>query len=505
MNKIILFLLLFYSIGIFSQDSTYQTVNDTLQPVEYLNLSEFQERIGGLLDDSNFVTANWGVVIRSLRTGETLFTQNEDKLFVPASNLKLFTTAAAIALLGNDFNYTTNIYAAGEIIDNTLEGDLIIQGSGDPTISGRFYNGNIYKVFDDWADSLIALGINSIKGNIIGDDNLFDDVGLGEGWSWDYETYWFAAQSSAISFNDNCIDILIYYDKTTDSVIVNYSPIVRGIIVRNDIIPVSPSSGSTDIQLNRERGTNIINISGTFSKGSDTLKTYATVLNPTLFSVLVLKNCLERKGIKVSGRAFDIDDYKKSIDYSNLQYLFSHYSPKLPEIIKVINKGSQNFFAEQLLKTIGLEKKGFGSFENGIVACKEWFTEIGLNQDHILMADGSGLSHLNRVTPKQITLLLRYMYNSDYFASFFNSLPIAGIDGTLSKRMKNTRAENLLRAKTGYISFARSLSGYAFTFDGVPIAFSLLVNNFNVPVKLAENIQDTICVLISNFKRKPLE
>jgi D-alanyl-D-alanine carboxypeptidase/D-alanyl-D-alanine-endopeptidase (penicillin-binding protein 4) len=490
---------------IIAQDTLKYSIKDTTQEYEYLTVSELQDKITTILNDTNFITANWGVVIRSLRTGEYLYQKDENKLFTPASNLKLFTTAAGLSLLGSGYRYTTNIFAEGEINYSTLEGNLIVQGTGDPTFSGRFYNGNIYKVFDDWADSLLQLGITKIKGNIIGDDDLFDEKGLGEGWSWDYETYWYAAQSSAISFNDNCIDITIFYDKKLDSVIVKYSPQVKGIIVINDVVPVSPGSGSTDIDVYRERGTNIITVSGTFSQGSDTLKTYASVLNPTLFAMMVFKDRLERKGIKVLGYAIDVDDYEKNIDYSKTQYLFSYYSPYLFEIVKVINKGSQNFFAEQLLKTIGLEKKGFGSVENGILACKEWFSEIGLNPDHIIMVDGSGLSHLNRVTPKQIVLLLRYMYATRNFGAFFSSLPVAGVDGTLSRRMKNTRAENSVRAKTGFIGFVRSLSGYAFTADGEPLAFSLIVNNFNVPVKLAENLQDSICVLLSNFKRKHLE
>ncbi len=495
---------LFFS-DIFAQDSLKFAIKDTTDEFEHLTVSELQHKISNLLNDANFSTANWGVVIRSLKTGEYLFLKDENKLFTPASNLKLFTTAAGLSLLGSGYRFTTNIFSDGEITYSTLEGNLIVQGQGDPTISGRFYNGNLYKVFDDWADSLLALGITKIKGNIIGDDDLFDEKGLGDGWSWDYETYWYAAPSSAISFNDNCIDITIYYDRKLDSVFVKYSPMVKGIVVINDVVPVSPGSGSTDIDIYRERGTNIITVSGTFSKGSDTLKTYATVLNPTLFAMMVFKDRLERKGIKVMGYAIDIDDYDRNIDYSKTQLLFSYHSPYLFEIVKVINKGSQNFFAEQLLKTIGLEKKGFGSVQNGILACKEWFNEIGLNSDHIIMADGSGLSHLNRVTPMQIVLLLRHMYATKNFAAFYNSLPIAGVDGTLIRRMKNTRAENSVRAKTGFIGFVRSLSGYAFTAEGEPLAFSLIVNNFNVPVKLAENIQDSICVLLSNFKRKHSE
>ncbi|HEX7356503.1 MAG TPA: D-alanyl-D-alanine carboxypeptidase/D-alanyl-D-alanine-endopeptidase, partial [Ignavibacteriaceae bacterium] len=212
---------------------------------------------------------------------------------------------------------------------------------------------------------------------------------------------------------------------------------------------------------------------------------------------------LEKRGIRVNGYAIDIDDYERVINYKDLELLFTNYSEKLSEIIKVINKGSQNFFAEQLLKTIGLEKIGFGSVANGVTAIKEQFADIGLNPENIIMVDGSGLSHLNMVTPRQVVELLKYMYsNKKVFTDFYNSLPIAGVDGTLGKRMKNTSAENVVRAKTGFISYVRSLSGYALTADNEPIAFSMIANNFSVPVKLAENIQDLVCLRLTNFRRK---
>ncbi len=219
--------------------------------------------------------------------------------------------------------------------------------------------------------------------------------------------------------------------------------------------------------------------------------------------MIVLKNRLEQRGIRVNGYAMDIDDYERVINYDDLELLFVNYSEKLSEIIKVVNKGSQNFFAEQLLKTIGLEKFGFGSVVNGVNAVKEIFAEIGLNPDNIVMADGSGLSHLNMVTPRQVVELLKYMYsNKKVYYDFYNSLPIAGVDGTLGKRMKNTSAENVVRAKTGYIGFVRSLSGYAVTGDKEPIAFSMIANNFSVPVKLADNLQDLVCLRLTNFRRK---
>jgi len=490
-----------FAINVTAQDTT-RTKKDSLQLFSYSTISELGKQLDDIFNDTSFRNANWGVVIQSLDNGEYFYKRNEDKFFVPASNLKLFTSAAGLLLLGSDYRFSTNILINGYQAGSTIYGDLIIQGRGDPTISGRFYNNDFNFVFDTWIDSLLEMGVTNINGNIVGDDNLFDDIGLGNGWAWDYETDWYAAQSSAISYNDNCVDITIYYNQNHDSVIVSSKPNLRNIVILNNVKP-AVGNEKTNIDVIRERGTNVITVSGKFRKDADSLITYATVQNPTQFTMLVLKNRLEKRGIRVNGYAIDIDDYERTVNYSDLELLFTSYSENLGEIIKVINKGSQNFFAEQLLKTIGLEKLGFGSVTNGVMAVKEMFADIGLNPENIVMADGSGLSHINMVTPRQVVELLKYMYsNKKVYSEFYNSLPIAGVDGTLGKRMKNTTAENVVRAKTGYISHVRSLSGYAVTGDNEPIAFSMIANNFSVPVKLAENIQDLVCLRLTNFRRK---
>lgn len=484
-----------------AQDTT-KTSPDSLHKYSYASIHELRQQIDDIFNDQSFRNANWGVVIQSLANGEYFYKRNEDKFFVPASNLKLFTTAAGLLLLGPNYKFSTKIWTNGYQSGSTLHGDLIIQGRGDPTISGRFYNDDINFVFDSWIDSLVELGIDKIKGNIVGDDNLFDDLGLGEGWAWDYETDWFAAQSSAISFNDNCVDLLVYYNSLNDSVIVQAKPDLKNIVVLNEVKPALDAE-QTRINVYRERGTNVITVYGQMKKGNDTLVTYSTVSNPTQFTILALKNRLESRGIRVNGYAVDIDDYDRKLDYNKMSLLFTGYSNELSEIIKVINKNSQNFFAEQLLKTIGLEINGFGSAEKGISAIKDLFSEIGINPDNIVMVDGSGLSYLNMVTPKQIVELLKYMYsNKEMYPYFYNSLPIAGVDGSLGRRMKGTTAENVVRAKTGFIGHVRSLSGYAFTGDNEPVAFSMIANNFNIPVKLAENLQDLVCLRITNFRRK---
>jgi D-alanyl-D-alanine carboxypeptidase/D-alanyl-D-alanine-endopeptidase (penicillin-binding protein 4) len=503
LNKIfILIISLFYFNSSFSQEKKDIIVEtDTLPNYSYSTIPEFWMQMDDIFNDPNFSNAEWGVLIQSLETGEYFYKRNEDKLFRPASNLKLFTTAAGLILLGGEYRFSTSVFMNGTLDGSSLKGNLIVQGGGDPTISGRFYDGDIYKVFNDWADSLLAAGIDEINGNIIGDDNLFDDVGLGKGWAWDYESYWFSAHSGAISFNDNCIDIVVSVDSVSKQAKINILPDTKYITLVNDVSVVSEDT-ITSIDVYRERGTNIIKVFGTIKRGKGTVKTFATVNNPTQYSMVVLKEVLERKGIKVKGYAVDIDDFEEPINFSMMEHLFVYYSPPLKDIIKVINKNSQNFFAEQLLKTIGLEKEGYGTTENGIEAVSNVLKEMGINPEGLVMADGSGVSQLNLISPRHFINVLSYMFNNDYFIPFYNSLPIAGIDGTLGTRMKGTRAENLVRAKTGYLAYGRSLSGYAYTGDNEPVAFSIIANNFTVPVKLAENIQDLVCLRLVNFRRK---
>lgn len=464
-------------------------------------IAEFWQQIDDIFNDPNFNSANWGVVVKSLETGEYLYKRNEDKLMVPASNLKLFTTSAGLLLLGKNYRYKTNLYMNGNLEGSILKGDLIIQGSGDPTISGRFHEEDTYKVYNDWADTLLSRGIEEITGNLIGDDKLFDENGLGEGWSWDYETYWYSASTSAISFNDNCVDIIIKPTEAGKQASLSILPETKYVTIINKVVTV-PKDTPTDIDVYRERGTNIITVFGKISENSEEFKTYSTVNNPTQFSLIVLKDILKKKGIIIRGYATDIDEENVSLDYSKMKKIFTHYSVPLSEIVRVINKNSQNFYAEQLLKTIGLAKYGFGSIENGVKAVKNLLREMGINSEDMIMADGSGLSRLDLVTPRQIVDLLNYMYKNETFSVFYQTLPVAGIDGSLARRMLRSKAENNVRAKTGYLGGVRSLCGFVHTADNEPVAFSIIVNNYIVPATLADNLQDLVCLRLANFSRK---
>ncbi len=467
----------------------------------YPSIQDFSKTLDDIFNDPNFSNAHWGVVIQSLNTGEYFYKRNENKNFMPASNMKLFTSAVGLLDLGPNFQYETSLYLKGKIDDEIVKGDLVIKASGDPTVTARFYNDDPNYVFSAWADTLVEMGVEEIRGNIIADDDVFDDVGLGSGWSWDDETYYYSAPVSGVSFNDNCIDISIMPGREIGSkALITFRPNTRYVTVLNDIITVTNDS-VTKLEFYRDRGTNIIHCFGTIRISEPKYTESVSVNNPTKFAAVVFKEILEAKGITVKGYSADVDEITEALDYTAMTKLFAQLSPKLDQIINVINKRSNNLYTEQLLKTIGYKHEKLGTTENGIKSSELFLKQMGIDPDNIQIVDGSGLSRMNLITPMQLNNLLRYMYKSKVFKSFYESLPIAGVDGTISRRMKNSRAENNVRAKTGYINSVRSLSGYVTTADGEMLTFVMIANNFLVPLPLAENIQDLVCVLLSNFSR----
>jgi D-alanyl-D-alanine carboxypeptidase/D-alanyl-D-alanine-endopeptidase (penicillin-binding protein 4) len=480
--------------------ATAQEKTDTLKKQQYSTVQEFWNQLDGIFNDPNFSNATWGVIIQSLENGEYLYKRNENKLFIPASDLKIITTAAGLILLGPDYRFKTNVLINGKMDGSTLDGDLIIQGRGDPAISGRFYNGDKFKVYNDWADSLSNYGIDEIDGNLIGDDNSFDNLGMGKGWAWNAASYWYSAPSGAVSFNDNVVDIIVKATQKFNYASISIIPNTNYVVTTNNVMTV-PADSSTSIDVYRQSGTNLVNVFGTIRE-DDSTKTYATVSNPTQYSMVVLKKILGKNNIAVKGFPMDIDFVQKKLNEQKLKKLFTYYSPNLKEIIKVINKNSENFYSEQLLKTIGLEEEGFGSADNGVKAEKSVLQKMGILPDKINIVDGSGLSRLNLVSPAQILKVLAYMFRNKNFIPFYNSLPIAGVDGTLGLRMKGTRADGNLRAKTGTHFGVSSISGYVYTADNEPVAFSIIVNNYTIPEEIAENIEDLVCLRLANFKRK---
>jgi serine-type D-Ala-D-Ala carboxypeptidase/endopeptidase (penicillin-binding protein 4) len=478
--------------------------NDQPKPVSSQSIiMDFQKDLEDIFNDPNFANAQWGVVIQSLETGEFLFKKNENKSFMPASNMKIFTTATTLCMLGPNYRYSTRLITNGSIENNVLKGDLIIKGSGDPTFPKKYKNDSLQTLFTSWIDSLKSSGITEIRGDIIGDDNCFDDQGLGVGWSWDDETYWFSAPTSGLSFNDNCVDLAVspgeYIGSTAQ---IKLNPNTNYVTLKNNIRTVPPDT-SANLDYFRKSGTNVINAFGVIPLNGTTRVESLSIDNPSLYTATVLKEMLEAAGIKITGNAVDIDDVKPKREFTTIyQTLNTSTSLPMSEIIKMVNKRSQNLYAEQILKTLGKELGGVGSVSRAVEIEKKFLSGIGMDPDKLMIVDGSGLSRLDLVTPMQAITLLSYMYRHKYWKEFYNSLPIAGVDGTLENRMKNSKATNNVHAKTGYINYVRSLSGYVTTKDGEMFVFTMMANHYTVPTSLVNNIQDLVCVRLANFSRK---
>ena len=454
-----------------------------------------------------------GIYIESLTTGEIIYRHNEYKFFMPASNMKLFTTAAALELLEPEFYYKTGIYHTGNIVNGVLHGDIYIRGSGDPSISGRFYDNDINKAFRDAALFIKKYGINEINGNIIGDDNYFDDIPFGYGWSWDDFPFWYSAQLSALSFNDNCVDFTVKpADFINEDAVVTWFP-VTGYIEFENKIKTSPPARTRKIDFWRDLQSNKIVAQGNIQLEGKPYKEYITVDNPTLYTTMAFKVLLDSVGITVSGEVKDIDDIKEQpspeeeyIFYEvNCKKITEINSPPIPELIKVVNKKSHNFYADMLLKTLGKEFTGTGSIKNGREVVEKFLSKFGIDPVNFYMYDGSGLSRNNLIKPSQIARLLRFMRRSEYFQHYYDSLPIAGIDGSLEERMLNTNCVNNIRAKTGQIQFVRALSGYATAKDNEEFLFVIIGNHFRFPVSVIEYIQDKTCEFLVNFNRKNIK
>ena len=444
----------------------------------------------------------WGVKVQYANSGEVIYERNTAKLFMPASNMKMYTTAAALCLLGPQYKYATDFVSNGTLDETgVLSGDLIVKGSGDPSWSWRFYDHNYDSVMVRIVDSLKSKGVTRIEGNIIGDDNIFDDQALGYGWSWDDETYYYAAQLSGLSYSENYID----YTLTPDSVnlgtpvSIEPHPQTSYMNLRNDLVTVS-SETLTDWDYGRERGTNNGWFEGEYRRERGESESTITIHNPTLFTVHVLKERLEEAGIFVGGNPVDADDLVDSLDYGKTKTLFTYFSHPMSDIISKVNRPSQNFIAETLQKTLGAEFGEEGSSFEGRQVQKSLYDSLGMDTQNLQLRDGSGLSRHNLVSPNTSVSLLQMMWEHPYRSYYIESLPLSGVTGTIRKRTLGSSAEGNVRAKTGYIGYVRALSGYTWTQSGEPIIFSIMVNHYTIPTYKVNKIQDRIVALLSDLE-----
>jgi len=459
-------------------------------------------QIDTLLNNAPTDMGWWGVKVQYPNTGEVIYERNPGKLFMPASNMKLYTTAAALWMLGPQYKYVTDFVTSGSIDEKgVLQGDLIIKGSGDPSWSWRFFDGNYDSVMVIFIDSLKARGITSIDGNIIGDDNIFDDQDLGYGWSWDDETYYYAAQLSGLSYSENYIDFDLVPDSLNpgNRVSIIPKPMTDYLNVRNELVTVS-SDTSTEWDYGRDRTTNNAWFKGNYRLEKGETETTITIHNPTLYTVHVLKERLRDAGIAVSGDPLDVDDLPDSLNYDEMSHLFTYHSHPLSDIIRKVNRPSQNFIAESLQKTLGAEFGKEGSSYEGRKIEMMLFDSLGMDTHNIKLRDGSGLARHNLVSPNATASLLQAMWEHPFRSYYMESLPLSGVTGTIRKRALGTAAEGNVRAKTGTIGWVRALSGYTWTQSGEPVIFTIMINHYTIPTSQINTYLDQIMAMLSEME-----
>ncbi len=464
-----------------------------------------RNEIDRLINQKFLENCHWGLMIRSVKTGELWYEHNSRKNFTPASNIKIFTTVFALEKLGPDFRYRTAVYLKGRRAnDSVFIGDLIIRGSGDPTISGRYYEGRVTRIFENWADTLKHLGIRRITGRIIGDDNLFCDERLGKNWEWDSESYWYSAQVGALVFNDNCIDWYLSPTQPGQPARLQIVPNTAYVTVNNSVFTSASPNSRSSVDFTRDRYSNYINAVGTVSRASGTIMGNTAIHNPTLYFATVLRETLVRNGIAVEGPPEDIDDLPDFVYTEKDTDVVSaavYLSPALNELLKVVNKRSQNLFAEQILRTVSAVNQGEGCGERALQMERTFLSAIGLDTASMVIHDGSGYARSSMVSPADIVHTLVYIREHRHWKPFRESLAIAGVDGTINYRMKNSAAYNNVIAKTGYIDHVRSISGFVKTADQEELVFSILCNHFTVDKLEIEKVQDAILIKLAEFRR----
>ena len=448
---------------------------------------QLQQDIDSTLAQPVLERATWGIVVRSLASGETLYSLNPHRLPTPASNMKIVTLAAAADRLGWNFSFETRLVAVGAIERGVLSGDLVVVGTGDPSLDD--WDGDATRLFASWAKSLKAAGITTVNGRIVGDDNAIDDDWLGRGWQWDDLDQSFASGIAALTFNENTVKLTIAPGSEESAPArVSLGSETSGLTVRATARTSAPSVPAT-LETRRLAGSRVLDVRGTVPLGAPPRSINVAVFNPTMYYVSALRAALVANGIDVRGEAVDIDDISMpAVDSGRL--ILSYYSPALPLLGKTMMKLSQNLFAESFM------------YATGAGAARSVFEGWGIPREEILIADGSGLSRYNLVTAEALTIILTRVVGDERLREpFLASLPIAGRDGSLDNRMKGTPAEGNARAKTGSFTNARALSGYVRTASGEPLVFSIIANNYNTTARLIDQVTDSIVVRLAQFKR----
>ena len=447
---------------------------------------QLQVELEAILSHPILAASNVGVKVVSLANGEVLYQKDPEKLYHPASTMKLLTAATALVKLKPDFRFHTVLY-----IDLR---NVYLKGSGAPLFTDDD--------LEEMVEKLVAMDVKTIHGDIVVDETHFDDIRRGNGWMWDDGPFGgYFSLMSALTINRNRVLVHISPgSRVGDSVHIALEPPTQYMKVLNKAKTVAPS-GAAKLRIERQSKpveANVLTIHGAMKIGAPPISRRVDVVDPALYCGTRLKEILARRGIMLKGtvRYGEVPDGATS--------LADHVSPPLSHIILEMNKASDNLIAELLLKTVGATINGGpGTAEKGVAVINAFLSEIGLDTTHCALADGSGVSRYNLASASLLTDLLVYMFrNSAVMPEYLTSLPIAGVDGTLDRRMKGMKAEGILRAKTGTMRGITALAGYTTTADGEMLAFAILMSNYVGTAAPRRALQDQIGDVLTRFSRK---
>jgi serine-type D-Ala-D-Ala carboxypeptidase/endopeptidase (penicillin-binding protein 4) len=439
--------------------------------------AQLSDDIQALIDNSRAANAFWAVQVRD-SSGTVLENLNGDKLFRPASNLKLITSGALLDRLGPDYRFRTVLYGRGEQHDDTWVGDLIVKGSGDPSINGDFANGNSLYLFEEWADLFEAKGITRIQGDLIGFDGLFDDIPYPKGWEWDDLSYYYAPEISALSFNSNVVDLeVIANGRVGSRPEIQWSPFNTPYVeFVNEQMITAPGTGY-DESYRRVLGTNTIILRSTLPQGYYETEPL-TVTAPSYYFMDTFYRYMELRGVEITGRIFvDSDFYAWS--ERNLTPLHVNVSVPIHRMVERLNQESDNFYAEMLLKKLGAHIYGVqGTTELGLDILKDYMHEMQFDTVSVSLRDGSGMAPATLLKVSDLNRFLLNVREKSYFPYLYQSLAVGGVSGTLSHRFRNSTVRGSFNGKTGFVSGVRALSGYLDTNSGQQLAVTLITNNY---------------------------
>jgi D-alanyl-D-alanine carboxypeptidase/D-alanyl-D-alanine-endopeptidase (penicillin-binding protein 4) len=476
----------------------------------------------------------WGIQLVSLETGKTLFEADADKLFTPASNTKLFTTAAALATLGPGFRFRTTLETAGAMdSDGRLQGDLILVGRGDPSLSNRVlpyqersvFLGPRLKVLEALADQLVARGVKVITGDVIGDDSFFAFQRYPQGWAQDDLMWPDGAPVSALTVHDNSLALRVVPGASPgDPAGIRLDPSLSYYQIDNRALTV-PATETREIGMDRQPGSRTLVVWGKIPVGDAGMSAAVAIEDPAEFAAAAMRAALELRGIKILGRVRAQHALTASLPLSALQVeknflngkggadgaslltgrtvLAAYDSPDLLESLRVVNKVSQNLHAELVLRVMGRLFGTAPTLEGALAAEQGVLDQAGIGRDEYQLYDGSGMSQQNLVSPRAVVKLLLWADQQPWAADFRSTLPVSGQDGTLADRLRSQDTAGRILAKTGTLNAVNSLSGYLETVSGHRLAFAIFGNHHPLSSSGGRLVIDAIVRALLQDKPRP--